>query len=78
MVVIAVIAESFPAAFHPALRADRDSTVRAVSNGWLAAADCIAVSVVKFDKAARASHSPTSHRLGRIRAACNTNEPNCH
>jgi hypothetical protein len=49
-------------------RHNRGSTVRAVSNGWVSTADRIAVSVIKFDRAARASHSPGPHRLDRNRA----------
>jgi hypothetical protein len=40
----------------------------AVSNGWFSTADRIAASVIKFDRAAGASHSPTPHRLDRNRA----------
>ena len=57
------------AAFHSAIRADRDSTIGAVSNRRLAAADRIAVSVIELNLAVRASHIPTLHRLDRIRAS---------
>jgi hypothetical protein len=69
VVVIAVTTEWLATAFRSAIRANRDSTVRTVSNGELSAADRISVSVRKFDQAARASHNPTPHRLGRNRAS---------
>jgi hypothetical protein len=68
MVVIAIPAEWLSAAFRFAVRADGHSTVRAIGNGWLSTADRVAF-CSKFDKAARASHSPTPHRLDRNHAS---------
>jgi hypothetical protein len=65
MEVIAVVTERFPAAFRSAVGANRGSTVRALSNGWLATTDRIAVPVIEFNEATRASHSPTPHKRRR-------------
>jgi hypothetical protein len=61
MVVVAVLAEWFPAAFRPAVIANRGSAVRAVGNSWFSAADSV-IFVGEFDLTARASHSPTPHK----------------